>query len=296
MTSTIQIFTDGSKSEQGVGAGIVIFKSGNLINSLKYRLNKRCTNNQAEQLAILRALDYTENIETEDKTATIYTDSQMTLDSLKNSNIHTFLIEEIRRKVVEMGKINWKIQFCWVKAHAGIQGNELTDTLAKEAATNTDIIECYKKVPKSGVLSELGGISVEKWQREWDQTTKGPITKEYFRVVAGRLKMKINITQNFTTVVTGHSNIRSYLHRFKIIETPICQCGTTAQTIDHLLFECELLNKERDNLILTVLKADIWPISRNKLIRKHFKTFAKFTNDISFDKLNEVYNLSYQED
>ena len=47
-TSKIQIFTDGSKSEQGVGAGIVIFKSGNLINSLKYRLNKRSTNNQAE--------------------------------------------------------------------------------------------------------------------------------------------------------------------------------------------------------------------------------------------------------
>ena len=30
-TSTIQIFADGSKSEQGVGAGIVIFKSGNLL-------------------------------------------------------------------------------------------------------------------------------------------------------------------------------------------------------------------------------------------------------------------------
>ena len=52
-TGTNQIFTDGSKSEQGVGAGIAIFKSGNLISSLKYWLNKRCTNNQAEQLAIL---------------------------------------------------------------------------------------------------------------------------------------------------------------------------------------------------------------------------------------------------
>jgi hypothetical protein len=138
------------------------------------------------------------------------------------------------------------------------------------------------------VLSELGGISVKKWQREWDQTAKGAITKEYFPVVAERLIMKINITQNFTTMVPGRGNVRSYLHRFKTIETPICPCGTTAQTIDHLLFECELLHKERDNSVSTVLKTDVWPISKNKLIRKHFKIFDKFTNEISFDKLNEV--------
>ena len=54
--------------------------------------NKRCTNNQAKQLAILRALEFTENIETEDKTATIYTDSRMTLDSLKTATFtHTSL-------------------------------------------------------------------------------------------------------------------------------------------------------------------------------------------------------------
>jgi len=109
-TSTIQIFTDGSKSVQGVGADVVIFKSGTHIRSLIYKLNKRCTKNQAEQLAILRALEYTENLQPEDKTATIYTDSRMTLDSLKNSKIHTFLIKEIRRILTEVGKINWEIQ------------------------------------------------------------------------------------------------------------------------------------------------------------------------------------------
>jgi len=65
-TSTIQIFTDGSKSEQGVSAGVAVFRSGNHIKSLIYRLNKRCTNNQAEQLAIVRVLEYTENLRTED--------------------------------------------------------------------------------------------------------------------------------------------------------------------------------------------------------------------------------------
>jgi len=108
----------------------------------------------------LRALDCTENLQTKDKTATIYTDSRMTLDSLKNSEIQTFPIEEIRTKLTEMEKINWKIQLSCVKAHVGIQGNELADTFAKEAATNADIIECYKKVPKSVVISELGEVSV----------------------------------------------------------------------------------------------------------------------------------------
>jgi hypothetical protein len=38
-TSTIQIFTDRSKSEQGVGAGIAIFRLGNHIKSLKHKFN-----------------------------------------------------------------------------------------------------------------------------------------------------------------------------------------------------------------------------------------------------------------
>jgi hypothetical protein len=89
-------------------------------------------------------------------------------------------------------------------------------------------------------------------------------------------------------MVTGHDSVRLYLHRFKIIETPICPCGITEQTVDHLLFECELLNKERNNLASVVSRTDVWPISKNKPIRKHFKIFAKFTSEISFDKLNEV--------
>jgi hypothetical protein len=39
------------------------------------------------------------------------------------------------------------------------------------------------------VKSEIAVISVEKWQREWDQTTKGQITKEYFPAVAERLTL-----------------------------------------------------------------------------------------------------------
>ena len=43
-------------------------------------------------------------------------------------------------------------------------------------------------------------------------------------------------------------------------------------------------------IISTVLKTDVWPISKKTLIRKHFNIFVKFTNEISFDKLKEVSN------
>jgi hypothetical protein len=184
----------------------------------------------------------------------------MTMDSLKNNTNHTFLIEEIRKKLAEMGTTNWAIEFYWVKAHVAVQGNEVADTLAKEEATNADLIESYKKIPKSVVMRELSEISVETWQREWDLTTMGEITKDCFPLVAGRFNININITPNLTTIVTGHGNIRSYLHRFKTIVTPTCACGCSDQTIDHMLCECALINQKRDSLISTVVKTDVWPI------------------------------------
>jgi ribonuclease HI len=79
--------------------------------------------------------------------------------------------------VKELERNNWKIDFSWIKAHAGHYGNELADQLAKEAASNNDVNECYKNIPKSKVLSELNEVSVTKWQSEWDLTTKGASTK-----------------------------------------------------------------------------------------------------------------------
>ena len=99
-----------------------------------------------------------------------------------------------------------------------IQGNELADTLAKEATTDQDIPICYDKIPRSVYKSELERISVEKWLKIWNQTTKGSITKAFFPRVEERLNMKPYTNQALTTILTGHGNIKAYLYRFKIID------------------------------------------------------------------------------
>ena len=152
----------------------------------KYKLDSRCSNKQAEQLAILKALENIQNMDTDDKTVKVYTDSRIALESLKKRKSHKHLIEKIRRKVIELERQNWKIEFNWIKAHAGHQGNELADELAKEAATNSDITEFYDRIPKSAVKSELSENSETKWQIEWDRTTKGVTTKLFFPKVADR--------------------------------------------------------------------------------------------------------------
>jgi hypothetical protein len=96
----------------------------------------------------------------------------------------------------------------------------------------------------------------------------------------------MNLTQNFTTLVTGHGNMKFYLHRFKIIDTPYCQCGYINQTTEHILLECEILQEDRERLIAEVAKKNNWPINKEKKKKKHYKAFAKFTKEM--DKIEEV--------
>jgi hypothetical protein len=107
--------------------------------------------------------------------------------------------------------------------------------------------------------------------------------------------MKLNLTQNFTAIVTGHGKTKVYLHRLKIIEDPTCTCGKAAQTTDHLIFECETLTKERKKLKTTAIQNDKWPINKKELIRKHCKEFVKFINEIAFDNLTiNMYMMTKQ--
>jgi hypothetical protein len=102
---------------------------------------------------------------------------------------------------------NWKIEFKWVKAHAGIHGNEIADRFAKEATQNHYVT--YGRVPRSAIKKDTRKESVRKWQRQWEETTKEAITKEFFPSVERRLEVNLTLSPKVITIMTDHGNIRS---------------------------------------------------------------------------------------
>jgi ribonuclease HI len=148
----------------------------------KYKLHNCCSNNQAEQIVILKSLEELTSLSGHnDKTVVIYTDSNVTLASLRNNSIHSPLIAEIRNKIRQLMMQNWSIHFVWVKAHAGVEGNELAGKLAKEAAEDD------------------GDLRI--------------VYNRKLTTVAFELKKEGH---------TGQGKIKSRLHTFKFIDNPIC--------------------------------------------------------------------------
>ena len=289
-----EIYTDGSKIGGKVGAGMAIYTDKTLVRQWKYKLQDCCSNNQAEQIAILKSLELLPTLDGHNpRTVSIYTDSKVTLAALKNYSIHSFLIEGIRNMVRHLTLLDWTIHFGWVKAHAGIEGNERADTLAKEAAQDEDEQNIvYNRMPTTTAATELKKEGVIKWQRQWERTAKGALCRSFFPTVEQRLKVKLPITPEFTAMVTGHGKTKSYLHRFKLTECPMCPCNEGAQTPEHLIYACKILEIQRSSLKQNITAGGgTWPPTNSELVAKHLNAFSRFIKSIDFNELQLIVGL-----
>jgi hypothetical protein len=86
-------------------------------------------------------------------------------------------------------------------------------------------------------------------------------------------------------MLTGHGRTRAYLHRFKIRDNAQCVCQQGDQTVDHLLYNCILLESQRRILRKNVTKNGQWPTNKHELITKHLEPLITYIELIDFDIL-----------
>ncbi|GBN31183.1 Putative protein in type-1 retrotransposable element R1DM, partial [Araneus ventricosus] len=220
------IYTDGSGIDGNVGAAVCIFKNNILSQSFQFKLSNYNSVFQAELAAINFAVGWA--LEGGFK-VNIYTDSYSSIQVLKKSDVKSGFINNIKSNVFRaLGSVG----LSWVKAHAGIPGNELADQFAKSAITEGNFLDI--PAPYSFLKKYIKNIILGDWQQHWGESDTGVRVREYVPFVDFNL-----LTHNryLLFFISGHGPFPAYLFRFKILNRPNCICGGLGDP-DHFVFDC----------------------------------------------------------
>ncbi|XP_063547867.1 uncharacterized protein LOC134755331 [Cydia strobilella] len=275
----VRIYTDGSKIGGGVGASLSIWRGETEIKARQLTLPKFCTVYQAELLAICVATREVKNNKA--NTFGVYSDSMAALQTIQNySCLHPLAVEarDNIRAISHQGKT---IALHWIKAHAGLEGNERADELAKRAAADSKRKRDYDQCPVSFVKRNIRMATLDEWNRRYTTGETASTTKLFFpdAVAAYRTVRKIEFTNPMTQLMTGHGGFSEYLHRFKCKENPSCICEPgKPESIPHLIAECPQFSTQRHDIENKIEEGieieNISKIMQNKNIRDTFLEYC----------------------
>jgi hypothetical protein len=174
------------------------------------------------------------------------------------------------RKIQEIGTI----EFCWIKAHEGIPGNEEADRAAKIAATLHKIPD-FDLYPISYIKRLYRTETDTSRRNDYLTSTTGSHLKNWLPTLQDiqDFRKKTNISFQLTQILTGHGYHKSYLYRFKITADDLCPCdGITSQTIDHILKHCPKFTNPRFNYEIMCHNFHIDPYNLQDIILRESTT------------------------
>jgi ribonuclease HI len=255
-----------------------------IIKTAKFKLSGYCSVFQAELLAILKALEFT-NINLK-KPINIHlcTDSQTAIKALEDPRSTTKLIQQILSEAFIANTQRIKLSFSWIRAHNGSKGNELADKLAKEGAIAHRSID-YELIPMSYIKRTIYNRNIEIWNTRWQSSQTGSSTRKYFPTVYDRMIVKKTFTPSYylTQFITNHGKFSNYLYRFKLRSDSFCpHCKGIIGEAEHIIYECPVYQEHRERLMeITESNRIDWPCTQRQLIScQLFKAFYDFCNEI----------------
>ena len=251
--NTNHIYTDGSKSEKGVGFGIVYGQYLN--NKVRGTLPIETSVFTAELYAIHKALLIIEN--STPIRWTIFTDSQASLQAIAQQNPQHPLIKSIQTLLIQLQDQQKKVYFCKVPSHVGIIGNEMADRTANESQNVPGLYTTY--VPQRDYHHSFRKYTMKKWQTYWDHLDDGveEDRRNKLKIVKPNVKPWNNIpgrNRKYETKITrlriGHTRLTNSYHMSRGRPPECIYCGTSPLTTKHLLIECRATKNIRDRLKL----------------------------------------------
>ncbi|KAJ4426135.1 hypothetical protein ANN_26944 [Periplaneta americana] len=250
LPANIQIFTDESKTEKHVGAGMVAEENSMEIYTEARRLDNECSVFQAELLGIQMAVDWIQQQSKDKISYAIHVDSQAALFAIANKRTTHPIAVYIRKKIITLKK-STHISLNWVRGHTGIRGNERADYLAKIAASYKSTI-AYNSIPMSRAKQLLENYYINIWNATYINSEVAHHTKQFIPSIHHRLSLSLWPNYIITQFLTNHGCFRTYLHRINKAPSPLCNCPEKSpQTARHFLTECSLYSRDRPRVLTT---------------------------------------------
>jgi len=132
--ANVIIFTDGSKTENHVGASKFAVKDSREIRMNTHRLSIICTVFQAELYGISMAVDWIQSQGKKTSSYAINVDTKAALLVIANKHTTHPLDLATRLKTTEL-RNSTSITFHWVKGQTGLKGNVKADYMARTVAS-----------------------------------------------------------------------------------------------------------------------------------------------------------------
>lgn len=267
----ISIFTDGSKTEDGTGAGLFISDPNR---SQSYRLESHVTVFQAEVFALLKAAELAMNVPAD--RVNLYSDSKAALLALASFRTNSDLVRGCRAALNELTD-RATVELFWVPGHCGIVGNEKADELARAGSANRELvaetgIKTSLATAKANTDEYLWREMDSRWtsradckvsRTTWPHPNKGKSNK--------LLKWSRDSVRKVVGALTGHCLLREHAKRMRLTTDEMCRgCAEDSESAEHFLCHCPALRWRRFKFLgshfFTELK-DVAAVDPKKILR-----------------------------
>ena len=257
----VLLFTDGSAltNPGPTGAGAVIYLDGYSTSPilLQKGVSPLGNNYTGELVGIQIGLEFLAETDTVNhKNIHILTDCQSAIRTAFGNELPRNKIDIILDSKTNLSKIRERqneIKVHWVPGHKEIEGNELADQQAKQAAiemSGSDV-----KVPpvwdKREAFQEMKNKTVEKWNNRFACAENESFIHEVFAEVGKRRcwgERDIRTFSHLNQLISGHSKLNNHQSKINKEISNLCDMCNIPEDLHHYLFVCKKFDAERIEL------------------------------------------------
>ena len=189
----------------------------------------------------------------------ILCDSSVAIDlavQRRDRGIDYELFQSIRSLEKELLGINVQIHLMWIPAHIGIELHDKADCLARQEARNIhlEITPAPAFITFENALNLSLDIAMKSWQQKWQREVTGQLTRQFIPQVGTKILFPDcrQIGISYCRMLLNDTMLNDDSYRTGTSDTPVCECASERETVEHFLIRCPRYNQFRSELISTI--------------------------------------------